>query len=166
MEVSTLSRRSMARIVYPGMREERRCQHILRTHLKGSKYKLSHKNAKSGAWSIPKEKDEREREIFLLEGAKRRIESLPPITTTQKIKVDRQEKGQKTLDSLFSPSKKGLTERRSKGARGMSRTLTRSQTWMIGKGSSSSKLFLWRCTISNNVVRNSSFVSKAIYVHY
>jgi hypothetical protein len=78
-----------------------------RTHLKGSKYKLSHKNAKSGAWSIPKEKDEREREIFLLEDAKRRIEGLPPVTTTQKIKVDRREKGQKTLDSLFSPSKKG-----------------------------------------------------------
>jgi hypothetical protein len=35
----------------------------------------------------------------------------------------------------------------------MSWTPTRSQTWMIGKRSSSGKLFLLPCIISSNVVR-------------
>lgn len=80
------------------------------THLVGSKYKLAHKNANSNSWSIPKVKAQREREVFLLEDAKRRVEGLPPVLGTEKVKVTKHEKGQKTLDSLFGKSKKGLDD--------------------------------------------------------
>lgn len=53
-------------------------------------------------------KGQRDREIFLLEDAKRRIEGLPPVLSSEKIKVDKKEKGQATLGNFFqaSPAKK------------------------------------------------------------
>lgn len=74
------------------------------THLTGSKYKLAHKNVNSNSWSVPTVKRQREREILLLEDAKRRVEGLPPVLANEKVKVKKgkEEKGQATLDSLFA----------------------------------------------------------------
>ncbi|KAI9934055.1 hypothetical protein ASPWEDRAFT_179974 [Aspergillus wentii DTO 134E9] len=71
------------------------------TALTGSKYKLAHKNVSSGSWSIPTVKAQREREIELLEDAKRRIQGLPPVLAGEKVKVEKEEKGQQKLDALF-----------------------------------------------------------------
>ena len=71
------------------------------THLSGSKYKLAHKGASSKSWSIPTVKRQRERGVELLEDAKRRTQGLPPVHAGEKVKVDRKEKGQQKLDSLF-----------------------------------------------------------------
>lgn len=52
-------------------------------------------------------KGQRDREIFLLEDAKRRVEGLPPVLSNEKVKIDKKEKGQATLGSFFaSPSPK------------------------------------------------------------
>jgi len=72
------------------------------THLVGSKYKLAHKVASSNSWSIPTVKGQREREIDLLEDAKRRIQGLPPVLAGEKVKVEKPEKGQQKLDALFA----------------------------------------------------------------
>lgn len=47
----------------------------------------------------------------LLDDAKRRVQGLPPVTSTEKVKVEKQEKGQVKLDALFSksPAKKQTT---------------------------------------------------------
>ncbi|EXJ76327.1 uncharacterized protein A1O5_00835 [Cladophialophora psammophila CBS 110553] len=75
------------------------------THLVGSKYKLAHKNVNSNSWSVPTVKGQREREIELLEDAKRRVQGLPPVLAGEKVKVEKgAEKGQQKLDSLFSRS--------------------------------------------------------------
>jgi hypothetical protein len=51
-------------------------------------------------------KAQREREIDLLEDAKRRVQGLPPVLATEKAKVGaKQEKGQQTLDTLFTKGK-------------------------------------------------------------
>lgn len=71
------------------------------THLEGSKYKLAHKAASSKSWSIPTIKAQREREVELLEDAKRRIQGLPPVTSGERVKVEKHEKGQQKLDTLF-----------------------------------------------------------------
>ena len=72
------------------------------THLIGSKYKLAHKAASSNSWSVPTVKAQREREIDLLEDAKRRIQGLPPVLAGEKVKVEKSEKGQQKLDMLFA----------------------------------------------------------------
>lgn len=72
------------------------------THLTGAKYKLAHKSATTGSWSIPTVRGQREREIDLLEDAKRRVQGLPPVLASEKVKGDRREKGQQSLDTLFS----------------------------------------------------------------
>lgn len=72
------------------------------THLVGSKYKLAHKVAASKSWSLNTVKGQREREIELLEDAKRRVQGLPPVPPREKVKVEKQEKGQQKLDSLFT----------------------------------------------------------------
>ncbi|KAJ8097644.1 hypothetical protein POJ06DRAFT_36334 [Lipomyces tetrasporus] len=71
------------------------------THLTGSKYKLAHKSATSEKWSIGTVMGQRQREIELLEDAKRRVEGLPPVLKEQKVQDVKQQKGQRTLDSLF-----------------------------------------------------------------
>lgn len=72
----------------------------------GSKYKLAHKSSSAASWSVPTVKGQREREIELLEDAKRRVEGLPPVLGTEKAKVgSKQEKGQQTLDTLFTKHK-------------------------------------------------------------
>ncbi|KAK9372443.1 uncharacterized protein V1513DRAFT_238457 [Lipomyces chichibuensis] len=71
------------------------------THLTGSKYKLAHKNAASEKWSIGTVMGQRKREVELLEDAKRRVEGLPPVLKEQKVQDTTQQKGQRTLDSLF-----------------------------------------------------------------
>lgn len=71
------------------------------THLTGSKYKLAHKSTTSGSWSIPTVKKQREREIELLEDAQRRVQGLPPVVASEKIKTDHREKGQQSIDTLF-----------------------------------------------------------------
>jgi hypothetical protein len=71
------------------------------THLTGSKYKLAHKSAASGSWSIPTVKRQREREIQLLEDAQRRVQGLPPVVASEKVKTDQREKGQQSIDTLF-----------------------------------------------------------------
>lgn len=90
--------------------------HVVRskTHLHGSKYKLSHKNVSSNKWDIPTVKGQRERELFLLDDAKRRVEGLPPVHATEKIKVDKKEKGQATLGSFFGSSAASPAKRKAK----------------------------------------------------
>ncbi|KAK9492569.1 hypothetical protein V1508DRAFT_462136 [Lipomyces doorenjongii] len=71
------------------------------THLTGSKYKLAHKNAASEKWSIGTVMGQRQREMELLEDAKRKVDGLPPVLKEQKVQDTTQQKGQRTLDSLF-----------------------------------------------------------------
>ena len=71
------------------------------THLKGSKYKLAHKSVTSGSWSIPTVKGQRKRELELLEDAQRRVQGLPPVVASEKVKSDQREKGQQSIDALF-----------------------------------------------------------------
>lgn len=75
------------------------------THLVGSKYKLAHKGASSNSWSIPTVKGQREREIELLDDAKRRVQGLPPVLAGEKVRVEKREKGQQKLDALFAKAK-------------------------------------------------------------
>ena len=49
---------------------------------------------------MPTVKKQREREVELLEDAKLRVQGLPPVS--EKVKVEKQEKGQKKLDAMFS----------------------------------------------------------------
>ncbi|KAL3455886.1 hypothetical protein BJX64DRAFT_53997 [Aspergillus heterothallicus] len=72
------------------------------TVLEGSKYKLAYKSANSNTWSVPTVKKQREREVELLEDAKMRVQGLPPVS--EKVKVEKQEKGQKRLDTMFAQS--------------------------------------------------------------
>ncbi|OAL38622.1 hypothetical protein AYO20_02272 [Fonsecaea nubica] len=77
------------------------------THLIGSKYKLAHKSVNSTSWSVPTVKAQREREIELLEDAKRRVQGLPPVLAGERVKVGKgTERGQQKLDALFSRSGK------------------------------------------------------------
>ncbi|KAL4939343.1 hypothetical protein BDV06DRAFT_225085 [Aspergillus oleicola] len=69
------------------------------TVLEGSKYKLAYKSANSNSWSVPTVRKQREREVELLEDAKSRVQGLPPVS--EKVKVEKQEKGQKKLDAMF-----------------------------------------------------------------
>lgn len=71
------------------------------THLTGSKYKLAHKSTTSGSWSIPTVKRQREREMELLEDAQRRVQGLPSVVASEKVKTDQREKGQQSIDALF-----------------------------------------------------------------
>ncbi|KAE8353417.1 hypothetical protein BDV28DRAFT_133146 [Aspergillus coremiiformis] len=71
------------------------------TNLTGSKYKLAYKSASSNSWSIPTVKKQRDREVELLEDAKQRVQGLPPVLASEKAKVEKHEKGQQTLDSIF-----------------------------------------------------------------
>ncbi|GJN78198.1 hypothetical protein PLIIFM63780_001691 [Purpureocillium lilacinum] len=75
------------------------------TILKGSKYKLCHKGAESNSWSVPTVKGQRDREIDLLEDAKRRVLELPPVLASEKVKVTNEEKGQQKLDDLLRKTK-------------------------------------------------------------
>jgi hypothetical protein len=68
----------------------------------GSKYKLAHKSVSSNSWSIPTVKAQREREVELLDDAKRRVQGLPPVLASEKVKVEKREKGQRRLDTLFA----------------------------------------------------------------
>ncbi|KAL2819755.1 hypothetical protein BJX63DRAFT_360932 [Aspergillus granulosus] len=70
------------------------------TVLEGSKYKLAYKSANSKTWSIPTVKKQRERELELLDNAKMHVQGLPPVS--EKVKVEKQEKGQKKLDAMFA----------------------------------------------------------------
>ncbi|KAM0258116.1 hypothetical protein ACHAQJ_004021 [Trichoderma viride] len=74
------------------------------TNLEGSKYKLAHKGATSNSWSIPTIKGQREREVELLEDAKRRVQGLPPVLGSEKVKVKVVEKGQQKLEDMLSKS--------------------------------------------------------------
>ncbi|RAK99560.1 uncharacterized protein BO80DRAFT_126954 [Aspergillus ibericus CBS 121593] len=76
------------------------------THLTGSKYKLAYKSASSNSWSLPTVKKQRDREVELLEDAKQRVQGLPPVLGSEKIKVEKHEKGQKKLDSMFGKKRK------------------------------------------------------------
>ncbi|KAL2854168.1 hypothetical protein BJX68DRAFT_40458 [Aspergillus pseudodeflectus] len=75
------------------------------TVLEGSKYKLAYKSASSNTWSVPTVKKQREREVELLDDAKMRVQGLPPVS--EKVKVEKQEKGQKKLDAMFGPARQG-----------------------------------------------------------
>jgi hypothetical protein len=75
------------------------------TRLVGSKYKLAHKLASSNSWSVPTVKAQREREVELLEDAKLRVQGLPPVVASQKVKTTKHEKGQLKLDALFAKAK-------------------------------------------------------------
>ncbi|KAL2135480.1 hypothetical protein VTI74DRAFT_8339 [Chaetomium olivicolor] len=72
------------------------------TRLVGSKYKLAHKLASSNSWSVPTVKAQREREFQLLEDAKRRVQGLPPVVASEKVRTTKDEKGQQKLDALFA----------------------------------------------------------------
>ncbi|EAW13261.1 uncharacterized protein ACLA_017070 [Aspergillus clavatus NRRL 1] len=84
------------------------------THLTGSKYKLAYKSASSNSWSIPTVKKQREREVELLEDAKKRVQRLPPVLATEKVKVEKREKGQQSLESLFSKAASAASDSGSK----------------------------------------------------
>ncbi|PYH49576.1 uncharacterized protein BP01DRAFT_330779 [Aspergillus saccharolyticus JOP 1030-1] len=71
------------------------------THLTGSKYKLAYKSASSGSWSVPTVRKQREREVELLEDAIHRVQGLPPVLASEKVKVEKHEKGQTKLDNMF-----------------------------------------------------------------
>ncbi|PYI04530.1 hypothetical protein BO78DRAFT_420490 [Aspergillus sclerotiicarbonarius CBS 121057] len=71
------------------------------THLTGSKYKLAYKSASSNSWSLPTVRKQRDREVELLEDAKQRVQGLPPVLASEKAKVEKHEKGQQKLDSMF-----------------------------------------------------------------
>ncbi|GLB36827.1 hypothetical protein LshimejAT787_0311140 [Lyophyllum shimeji] len=86
------------------------------THLVGAKYKLAHKGAAASSWSIPTVRGQREREIELLEDAKRRVQGLPAVPPREKVKVEKEEKGQQKLDTLFS--KKGGVAKPARGGEG------------------------------------------------
>ncbi|KAL2105922.1 hypothetical protein VUR80DRAFT_7538 [Thermomyces stellatus] len=79
------------------------------THLEGSKYKLAHKSSSSKAWSVPTVKGQREREVEILGDARRRVEGLPPVLASQKVKSKEQEKGQQRVDALFSQARERST---------------------------------------------------------
>lgn len=91
------------------------------TRLVGSKYKLAHKLATSNTWSVPTVKAQREREIALLEDARRRVEGLPPVSASEKVRVEKLEKGQQKLDALFARvkakenSEEGVGTKRKRG---------------------------------------------------
>jgi hypothetical protein len=55
-------------------------------------------------------KAQREREVELLEDAKRRVQGLPPVVASEKVKATKDEKGQQKVDALFARAKgtKGL----------------------------------------------------------
>ncbi|KAL4894988.1 hypothetical protein BDV59DRAFT_174248 [Aspergillus ambiguus] len=72
------------------------------TKLTGSKYKLAYKSASSNSWSIPTVKKQRDREVELLEDAKQRVQGLPAVLASEKVKVEKREKGQQRLDRMFS----------------------------------------------------------------
>lgn len=76
------------------------------TKLSGSKYKLCHKGANASSWSIPTVKGQRDREVELLDDAKRRVLNLPPVLGSEKVKVKKEETGQRKLDDLFAKSSK------------------------------------------------------------
>lgn len=46
------------------------------------------------------------REVDILEDARRRVEGLPPVLATQKVKGKEEEKGQQKVDALFSRARK------------------------------------------------------------
>ncbi|KIW57681.1 hypothetical protein PV05_02247 [Exophiala xenobiotica] len=83
------------------------------THLTGSKYKLAHKNVNSNSWSVPTVKVQREREVDLLEDAKRRVQGLPPVLAGEKVKVEKgAEKGQRKLETMFGKKADGGEKRK------------------------------------------------------
>ncbi|OKL57520.1 hypothetical protein UA08_06910 [Talaromyces atroroseus] len=93
-------------------------ENTYKTHLVGSKYKLAHKSASATSWSVPTVKGQRDREVDLLEDAKRRVQGLPPVLPTEKAKVDqKQEKGQQTLDTLFTKRKSGKEDDKGEGTK-------------------------------------------------
>ncbi|KAL6859456.1 hypothetical protein J3F83DRAFT_328226 [Trichoderma novae-zelandiae] len=77
------------------------------THLEGSKCELAHKGPTSKTWSIPTVKGQRDRELELLHDAKRRVQGLPPVLGSEKVKAKTAEKGQQKLEDLFSVSNAG-----------------------------------------------------------
>ncbi|KAE8378614.1 hypothetical protein BDV26DRAFT_186083 [Aspergillus bertholletiae] len=82
------------------------------TNLTGSKYKLAYKSASSTSWSIPTVKKQRDREVELLEDAKQRVHGLPPVLSSEKVKVEKHEKGQQKLDSMFTKATSGTGKKR------------------------------------------------------
>ncbi|KAL2371022.1 hypothetical protein BDBG_06126 [Blastomyces gilchristii SLH14081] len=82
------------------------------THMTGSKYKLAHRGAEAKSWSVPSVKDQREREVELLEDAGRRVRGLPPVLAGEKVRVEKRENGQQRLDVLFGAGKGGAGEKR------------------------------------------------------
>ncbi|KAL4903018.1 hypothetical protein BDW74DRAFT_55822 [Aspergillus multicolor] len=83
------------------------------TVMEGSKYKLAYKSAASNSWSVPTVRKQRERELELLDDAKSRIQGLPPVS--EKVKVEKQEKGQKKLDAMFGQGNVTGTKRKAGG---------------------------------------------------
>ncbi|KAF3390350.1 hypothetical protein F1880_009384 [Penicillium rolfsii] len=80
------------------------------THLTGAKYKLAHRSATTRSWFIPTVRGQREREIELLEDAQRRVQGLPPVLASEKVKVEPKEKGQQSLDTLFGKASRCQAE--------------------------------------------------------
>ncbi|QSS59175.1 hypothetical protein I7I51_08607, partial [Histoplasma capsulatum] len=78
------------------------------TRMAGSKYKLAHRRAGAGRWSVPSVKGQREREVELLKDAGRRVKGLPPVLAGEKVRVEKSEKGQQRLDVLFGAGKGGV----------------------------------------------------------
>ncbi|KAJ5161299.1 hypothetical protein N7492_006691 [Penicillium capsulatum] len=72
------------------------------TKMTGSKYKLAHKSVTARSWSIPTVREQRQREMDLLDDARRRVQGLPPVLSSEKVRVDRREKGQQSLDALLN----------------------------------------------------------------
>lgn len=71
---------------------------------------MAYKSADSNSWSVPTIKKQREREVELLEDAKLRVQGLPPVS--EKVKVEKQEKGQKKLDAMFTQGNVTGTKRK------------------------------------------------------
>ncbi|KAA8652837.1 hypothetical protein EYZ11_003306 [Aspergillus tanneri] len=88
------------------------------TDLSGYKYKLAYKSVGSNSWSVPTVKKQREREVELLEDAKQRVQGLPPVLASERVKVEKHEKGQQKLDSMFRQSAKPGSKKRKIGDSG------------------------------------------------
>lgn len=83
------------------------------TRMEGHKYKLAHKSVGTNSWSVNTVKGQRDREIQLLEDSIRRVQGLPPVTSSQKVATQKmKDPGQKTLDQIFfgGASRKGKQE--------------------------------------------------------
>ncbi|EEH45916.2 uncharacterized protein PADG_02066 [Paracoccidioides brasiliensis Pb18] len=88
------------------------------TRMVGSKYKLAHKGVGVGGWSVGSVREQREREVELLEDAGRRVRGLPPVSKGERVREEMRERGQQRVDEFFWGGKKVGLKRMREGGEG------------------------------------------------